>query len=210
MKSTEARKHQLELDIEAGLQVIEHALNTFRDGSCRELFPLSERVIEPTFSFISCIFDNVFDYAVKGYTSAADCISLDDLHDMNAFLHIASPAMEFYEGDRLTECEKVFSAMIARAKIDLANGGYNYAFTENENPFILGYKEDLLTLSEVALLANMNEKSVRNATHQTKDDRLETVKVGGRTYVTPEDGFRWLRKRRGFTPTVTLEEGASS
>ncbi|RTE66110.1 DNA-binding protein [Amphritea opalescens] len=209
MKSIEERKYKLELDIEAGLRITQHALNTFRDNSCRRAFSLSEMVLEPKSSSISDIFDNVFDYAVKGYTSAADCISLDDLQDMQAFLHIASSAMEFYEANRLTECENVFSAMIARAKLDLASGGYDYAFTEDGNLFISGYKDDLLTLSEVAFLANMNEKSVRNATHQTKDDRLETVKVGGRTYVTPEDGLRWLCKRRGFIPTDTLEVEAS-
>ena len=62
---------------------------------------------------------------------------------------------------------------------------------------------ELLSLSEIAVLADIQERSVRNYTHSTRDglERLRTLKVGGRTYVTPHDAKEWLSRRRRFIPT---------
>lgn len=67
---------------------------------------------------------------------------------------------------------------------------------------------DLLSLSEIAILADIQERSVRNYTHSTRseDERLKTIKVGGRTYVRPEDAKEWLSRRRRFIPTRFPEE----
>lgn len=66
----------------------------------------------------------------------------------------------------------------------------------------LGY----LTLSEVALLANMDERSVRNAANPKLPDPLKTAQVGKRSLVNPEEARRWLSGRKGFIPTKKHEE----
>ncbi len=58
-----------------------------------------------------------------------------------------------------------------------------------------------LTLAEVALLANMDERSVRNAANPKLPDPLKTEPVGKRSLVTPEEARRWLASRKGFVPT---------
>ena len=190
-------------EVKAALICIEHALNTFKNTGIRKSYPLDDA--QPTsqenqYSMVM-IFDDIFDYAVMGSLSAANRIDHDDVTDIAAFLATARPAMEFYEGYGPEACERIYSMMVARSKLDTLNNSFDYGFTEIGNHLITGYRDDLFTLAEVSLLANMNEKSVRNATHQTKDDRLETTKVGGRTYVTAKAAAKWLNERRGFTPT---------
>lgn len=58
-----------------------------------------------------------------------------------------------------------------------------------------------LTLAEVALLANMDERSVRNAANPKLTDHLKTEQVGKRSLVSPDEARRWLAGRKGFTPT---------
>lgn len=55
-----------------------------------------------------------------------------------------------------------------------------------------------LTFRQIALLANLDERTVRNAASLKHGDRLKTVKSGGRTYVEPEDALEWLSKRPDF------------
>lgn len=60
---------------------------------------------------------------------------------------------------------------------------------------------EYLTLMEVALLADMDERSVRNATSSKIPDALQTVKIGKRALVTTEEAKRWLADRKAFVPT---------
>lgn len=58
-----------------------------------------------------------------------------------------------------------------------------------------------LTLAEVALLANMDERSVRNAANPKLADPLKTEHIGKRSLVSPEEARRWLAGRKGFIAT---------
>jgi hypothetical protein len=66
----------------------------------------------------------------------------------------------------------------------------------------------VLTLGDVALLANMDEKSVRNAANPKHKNYLKTLSYGSRTYVDIEDAKTWLKQRRGFRPTVIVDTAA--
>ena len=68
-----------------------------------------------------------------------------------------------------------------------------------------GLRVGFLTLSHVALLANMDEKSVRNAANPKSKDPLKTFSHGSRTYVNAEDAKDWLSRRRGFKPTEYID-----
>lgn len=63
-----------------------------------------------------------------------------------------------------------------------------------------------LTLAEVALLADMDERSVRNAANPKLPNPLVTEQVGRRSLVRPEEARRWLGGRKGFVPTKTSTE----
>jgi len=66
--------------------------------------------------------------------------------------------------------------------------------------------DQYLTFAEVALLANMDEKSVRNAANPKGKDPLKTVNEGSRTYVEPKEALAWLSRRRGFKPTTVIHD----
>lgn len=62
-----------------------------------------------------------------------------------------------------------------------------------------------LTLAEIALLANMDERSVRNAANPKLADPLKTEQVGKRSLVSVEEARRWLAGRKGFVQTKKSE-----
>jgi hypothetical protein len=66
----------------------------------------------------------------------------------------------------------------------------------------------VLNLIDVALLANMDEKSVRNAANPKHKNHLKTFNHGARTYVDVGDVRAWLQQRRGFKPTVVVNTAA--
>lgn len=61
----------------------------------------------------------------------------------------------------------------------------------------------LMTFAEVALLADMDEKSVRNAAYANDASRLITTKSGKNVRVSLEEARKWLSGRKGFVPTST-------
>jgi len=58
-----------------------------------------------------------------------------------------------------------------------------------------------LSIAEVALLANMDERSVRNAANKKLTDPLKTEQLGKRSLVSVEEARRWLAGRKGYIPT---------
>lgn len=61
--------------------------------------------------------------------------------------------------------------------------------------------EGFLTVREVAALADMDERSVRNAMNPKSPDRLIGQPHGNRTFIPVAEAQRWLKGRRGFQPT---------
>ena len=62
-----------------------------------------------------------------------------------------------------------------------------------------------LTIAEVALLADMDERSVRNAANPKLPAPLKTEQVGKRSLIRPTEARLWLTGRKGFTPTQANE-----
>lgn len=77
----------------------------------------------------------------------------------------------------------------------LLDGGERY-ITRDEDE-MAGY----LSFAEVALLADMDERSVRNAANPKLSDALVTKNFGRRSMIAIEDARRWLSSRKGFLPT---------
>lgn len=63
-----------------------------------------------------------------------------------------------------------------------------------------------LDFKGLALLAKVDERTVRNATNEKAQNPLRTIRRGGRTFVTPEDALAWLKTRPGFKETVFYED----
>lgn len=74
-------------------------------------------------------------------------------------------------------------------------GGERYSYFDLE-------EADYLTLAEIALLADMDERSVRNAANPKIPGALKTETIGKRSLVSITEARRWLAGRKGFIPTV--------
>ena len=77
----------------------------------------------------------------------------------------------------------------------LLDGGERYITREDDE---VG---DYLSIAEIALLADMDERSVRNAANPKLPDALVTTNIGRRSMIAIEDARRWLSGRKGFVPT---------
>lgn len=69
-----------------------------------------------------------------------------------------------------------------------------------------------ITIKDLALIADVTEKTIRMAANPKLPDSIKTTRSGGRTYIDQEEALRWLRKRPGFRETRYFdsveEEGA--
>ncbi len=65
-----------------------------------------------------------------------------------------------------------------------------------------GVDGNCLTILEVAALADMDSRSVRNAMNQNRADRLVGEQRGTRTVISVPEARRWLAGRRGFVATT--------
>jgi transcriptional regulator with XRE-family HTH domain len=62
--------------------------------------------------------------------------------------------------------------------------------------------EDMLSISEVALLADLDERTVRNATSINATNRLETALAGSTICIPRLAAIEWLKNKRGFVPST--------
>lgn len=155
-----------------------------------------------------------FEYAINGRLELAK--STDDAellsHRWKSFANLVLAArygIEFFSPHVNDEdvgvpilLEQLFFHAILRSQLD--------------QDTLKGVEEDLLptplhceragylNLKEIAVLAQMQEKSVRNATQPNAQDRLHTRKEGTRTVVDSHEALRWLKGRRNFKPTVLI------
>lgn len=147
------------------------------------------------------IAEGCYDYAVEGQLQATGTdLNHDSWLDFAAFINQARWDAEFYQANSLSpNLEHVFKLGAIRARLDcdtLGEVAYE-ALPEVLRDAAVGY----LSLHEIAFLARMTEKAVRNATQPTAANRLVTRKEGTRTVVDSHEALRWLKGRRNFYQT---------
>lgn len=99
---------------------------------------------------------------------------------------------------------------------EVAGGGYSFAMDVILNKFVARLKldsaiydgaHDWLSIPEVALLAGMKDKSVRNAAH--KEIGAVSNARSGMTLIRSDKALSWLMGRRKFIPSLKLESKRS-
>ncbi|MBA1148273.1 hypothetical protein H0Z60_14550 [Ectothiorhodospiraceae bacterium WFHF3C12] len=134
----------------------------------------------------------MYDYGVCGRSSDFEDDLLGYWDEAHQFTELAAAAAR--SNPACAEpvlCRQAFEAGNARLKLDAGN--------DIVEEFLMPTD---LTLREVAVLAGMTERSVRNATLASAKDRLKTFQSGSSVYVDAREALRWLRGRRGFVETV--------
>lgn len=106
----------------------------------------------------------------------------------------------YYQEDNVHPPSMAVRTVQAAVARHVLYGGERYT-----TPTELGFASDCLSFSDIALLADMDEKSVRNAANPKNKDPLISTAVGRRTWITREDARKWLVKRRGFVANPGID-----
>lgn len=160
--------------------------------------------------------NEMYDYGIEGIpipASPESASSVVGRHiEVERFLHALNtlPMKLYLDGQGNTPPRlAIFAVKCAAARLVLDGGERRTDFAIDEfgpGGGDFGY----LTLAEVALLADMDERSVRNAANPKLPDPLTTEPVGRRSLVRPEEARRWLATRKGFVATKVIHEGDKS
>lgn len=181
-------------EVNAGLQCLTAIQETFQYGDSE----YRSKKINTSGYYIEGVFERIYDYVVNANWYPVQHET--EFMDAVGFVQSLRITVELYSFDSLAQLETLIVFAAARAKIDSHNG-YPVWDLETFSDFLGHSTVDGLSISEVALLAHMDEKSVRNATQMQKQDRLITQKNSDGVYIKAEDALDWLKKRQGFKPT---------
>ncbi len=192
----------IESDIYDGIEGIEEFISVIGLAESKH----NEEPSKNAISYVESTAKICFEYALEGKrpkaTTSTDLIG-DPLLTFASFTRVARITTEAHTlGGVPTACEKLIIMAMLRSQLD----EYTLGLPDFS---VLCVSTRLFTLFEIAVLAQMNEKSVRNATQPNANDRLETIRVGTRTMVEPEVALQWLSNRRSFTPTQIINGGDS-
>ncbi|MCK0508586.1 hypothetical protein [Aromatoleum anaerobium] len=157
----------------------------------------------------------VRDYAYEGLFPEFLFNFGDTLHDVMAFTYAQIRPFDYMDefygvptGGDIQRLKILLTKFYARWKLDVPNEieekwDFVRLFAE-----LMGLNGSLFTLTEIALLANMTERSVRNSARLSEPPsrRLTVKRDGHYLYVERGEAIRWLAGRRGFIRS-TLPEG---
>lgn len=169
---------------------------------------LQPQQLDPHRWGITPVLLDMYEYGLNGVRSLAAQQWIDFASDTEAFLEgLRDSALLSNTGitASMDLSWHVLRLATARWKLD-DNDGATDPFDDLRQgvPTHFG----VLTLADVALLAGMDEKSVRNAANPKTKNPLKTFSHGSRTYVATADARQWLSGRRGFRPTVNVDPNA--
>lgn len=191
-------------EIREAYPALNSAVRTLSTGADPEA--LAEQGEAKQTRYLEGLAEIAYRYAVEGVLPAhySDNFGhIDDVYvDLTKFTMLARVITEFHGTISPVQLEKLYAMSHIRARLDAA------VFGRAPDVGILGslgqdesFPIEHFTLFEIAVLTQMTEKSVRNATQPNAADRLLTVRLGTRTMVEAHEALRWMMRRRSFTPT---------
>lgn len=142
-----------------------------------------------------------YDYAVHGIMTE-DLETDWEVLDENYFSFIDDVNESiFFEkntvyGRKFDKCMKIVELSKARALLDF---GSLIPLDHSQHAF------NHIQISDIAILAGLDERSIRNMTNKNHKNYLRTEKIGSKTYISIDVALEWLVKR-GFKKTVMVKK----
>jgi hypothetical protein len=142
----------------------------------------------------------MYDYGCAGIDSGQfGAGPLEGGHaDAELFINCLPALQGLLVEDHTLLPERVIRAVRTAVARHILEGGKHYA--DHEASDLDDIAVDHLSINEVALLADMDERSVRNACNPKTPGALQTVAFGKRTMVTRQAAKLWLQGRKGYVP----------
>lgn len=137
----------------------------------------------------------LYDYGAYGILPTINQLGDGSLADVEMFvMGLDGLAMYFDEDEGGIPKLSKITVALAQAR-HILDGGVPYNDLGADRP------SDHVSLVQVALLADLDERSVRKCIDTNNPASLKTVYSGNRKYIHIEDAKRWLSGREGFAPT---------
>lgn len=148
--------------------------------------------------------EQFYDYGLLGIRNISPKYVTDATEWTFAYGLIYDTAKSFLlseslNGESVTNTKCIYAAKAFFARLIL-DGSERIYLPDIDGP------DDMLTIAEVAILAELDERTVRNATSKNATNRLETSVVESNIYIPRESARAWLMNKRGFVQTSIGEE----
>lgn len=159
--------------------------------------------------------DSMYQYAYFGIYNT----DLDPMEDETAYTWLSAILDDFHGSAFLSEWHSghggqgAESAAICLEVAELANArriletgqGFSYMLSAGTNEGSLG--DDALTVRQMALLAGMEEMSIRAAANPKRANPLVTFSDEGRTRIAPDVAKAWLQSKGRYIPITRQNKG---
>lgn len=134
-------------------------------------------------------FDDLYEYAVNGVlTEAGDPPQYSEFYDtFQTDMSLINKYRTLFKTYALADARAALDGRPREVNADGVPAGY-------------------LSVAEIAMLANMDERSVRNAMNPKLPNRLIGEQIGKRTFIYIMEARRWLVGRKGYQPTKTFTQ----
>jgi len=157
----------------------------------------------------------MYDYGVAGIDNGGvgpPQGSVEDCYADTEMFVVGLPSMDLYlaEDDVYIPWRVIRAVQTAVARHVLEGGERWTAVDPIENEGMGVGMTNHLSIKEMSFLADLDERSVRNACNPKLAGHLETVAVGKRSMVEPEAAKRWLSTRKGYVPLRRTSQAESS
>ena len=158
-------------------------------------------MLENLFQFDRKMLKHAFDYGFHGDFSGFSAFNVDGSRTFAPYMFTGALEALFYINKIIEVFGFDYEVESSLSIIAILNAVSARSVLDRHK--LNGPPGGHLSIQEIALLARMQEVSVRNAAAPSSTTPLATQKhEDGLTIVVPEEAERWLLKRRGFQATM--------
>jgi transcriptional regulator with XRE-family HTH domain len=175
---------------------------------------LSEEILEVLGKnfYLACLNQALVGYSENDETGCRD-LTIDDIKE-SPLAHDIACAFDYAKGYRFGDINDpesfldgmgVFRSLTEHLSNHMEDSKYKFLYDVTNARWTLD-NGDYLNFKELALLAGVDERTVRNAASSKEENSLKIQKSGGSTIVNNDEAKRWLSSRPDYKPTEYIED----
>lgn len=142
--------------------------------------------------------NDLYDFGMLGIVRS----NMDEFDSESMYMRASAFLLDLNDSKMQEAIDGFGRAFLPRKALITAQTGAARCTLEGHEGFYAfpGQGQDRLTIRDIALLAKMEEKSIRNAANRNRPGFLKTTNEAGSTWIHPEDAKEWLTARGRYLP----------
>jgi transcriptional regulator with XRE-family HTH domain len=162
--------------------------------------------------YLACLDQPLVGYSENDETGCRDLI-IDDIKE-SPLAHDIACAFDYAKGYRFGDINDpenfldgmgLFRSLTEHLSNHIEDSTYKFLYDVTNARWTLD-NGDYLNFKELALLAGVDERTVRNAASSKDENCLKIQKSGGSTIVNNDEAKRWLSSRPDYKPTEYIKD----